>query len=213
MKGLKTSQGSVTPLGWNNGHQSAFRPYSSHRSVHYLVSGSSLIRPPFDFLHKNTRLSNVNSLAWLSYVYLPSYFEKASSVKTTSSWLAPRGTLYKPGKNLILIFRYSFGDSITIPPCCPSIPFGMLDNIKNISLYSNLSDSFGNPILCSLFVHSVFIWLRTLFKYVPKSHIRFDCRIWLVWTFHKSFIQFRTFVRYVSTMKIPQNQFLTTCIR
>ena len=145
------------------------------------------------------------------YVYLPSYFEKASSAKTTSSRLAPRGTLQKHGKNLIPIFRYSFGDSTTIPPCCPSIPKGMLDNIK----------TFCYVLICPIlsetpfFVHSLFILCsfccepcsNTFRSHTFASTVGFD----LFKLFTSPLFGFRTFFRYISTRKTPQNQILTTC--
>jgi len=135
-----TSQGSVTPLGWNNGHYPAFRPYSRHGSVH---SGSILICLPSDSLHINTELSHVYSLAWLLYIYLPLHSEKAPSAKWHHLLPSSRETLHKTGKSLISIFRYSFRDLFSISPHCSSILKGMLDNI----ICSDSSNSFGIIIL------------------------------------------------------------------
>jgi len=73
-----------------------------------------------------------------------------------------------------------------LPPCCSSIPKGMLDNIKTLCyvlIHLILLETL-------FFIYSSSILLRILFKYVPKTYLHFNCRIWLVWTIRRSFCRF-----------------------
>jgi len=154
--------------------------------MHCLVSGSILIHPPSDSLHINTELSHVHSLAWLLYIYLPLYSEKAPLAKPHCLLPSSRETLHKLGKILSLFLDTVLRTRSTFPLCCYSIPKVMLDNIKTlcyIPIYLILSETL--LFFCS---SSILFWI--LFKYIPKTHLHFNCRIWLVWTIHKSFCRF-----------------------
>jgi len=99
-----------------------------------IASGVIFICSHSDFLYINTELLHVYLLAWLSYIYLPLFSEKAFAAKPYCPLLLSREIPHKLGKVLFLSLDSLSGTCPMLPPCCSSILKGMLDNVKKNTL-------------------------------------------------------------------------------
>ena len=177
--------------------------------MHDIASGVTLIHPPSDSLHLNTEPLHVYPLAWLSYVYLPLFSEKAFSA--TLHHLSPlsRETPHKLSKVPSIFLDTLLRDLFNIVPMLFQHSERDAGQYKNTLLYFNSSDC--SETLFFLYSSSILFWI--LFKYVLKTYLHFNCRIWSVWIYSQVLLGFWTSFKYVLNINTSSKSILDTWLQ
>ena len=136
----------------------------------YLQESYPFVPPP-NFLHINTELLHVYSLAWLSYIYLPLCSEKASAAKPYHLLPLSKEIPHKLGKVLLLSLDLLSGTHPTLPLFCFSILKGMLDSVK--ILYYVFQFTWFFQKCCSLLFYSE-CCLNAFWRHFFTSTVGFD---------------------------------------